>query len=179
MQQLTILQPATSLKTVRMEAAELVATVVRKVIFQRTVINPETWTLLSAATARKLDTTAKSAPSLETVSLMTSTPYIVLLLTHTFQGPKSNVPTVRSMDIPKSVARSHPKIRKLLQTRTLAMQMNNQLKLMATPTIATPTMRVATAATAAVEAVGNSFAKSSNPERPDFHDNFAFYSDYS
>lgn len=140
-----------------MEAAELVAIVARKATFPRIVTSPETWNLLSAATARKLDTTAKSAPSLVTVSLMTSTPYIALLLTHKFQGPKSNVPTVRSMDIPKSAASSHPKIRRLLQTRTSAMEMNNQPKPMATSTIATtiaaPTMR---AATEAMEAIGNS-----------------------
>lgn len=160
-----------------MEAAELVATVAKKATFPRIVISPETWTLLSAATVRKLDTTVKSAPSLETVSLMTSNPYLVLLLTYKFQGPKSNVPTVRSMDIPKSAASSHPKSRRLLQTKILAMQMNNQLKLMATPTIATPTMRVATEAME--EAAGNSCPICNSPERPHFHDTFAFYSNYS
>lgn len=149
-------QPATSPKTAQMEVAELAAIVARKAIFPKIVTSPETWTLLPAATARKLDTTAKSAPSLGTVSLMTNTLYSVLLLTLKFQGPKSNVPTVRSMDIPKSAASSHPKTRRLLQTRTPAMEMNNRPKLMATlaiaTTITTPTMGEATEA---IPAVGN------------------------
>lgn len=139
-----------------MEAAELVAIVARKAIFPRIVTSPETWTLLPAATARKLDTTAKSVPSLGIVSLMTDALYMVLLLTLKFQGPKSNVPTVRSMDIPKSAASSHPKTRRLLRARTSAMEMNNRPKLMATlaivTTIATPTMW---AATEAMQAIGN------------------------
>ncbi|PTB38858.1 hypothetical protein M441DRAFT_240196 [Trichoderma asperellum CBS 433.97] len=148
-------RPATSPKTVPMEAAELVATVARKATFPRIVTSPGTWTLLSAATARKLDTTVKSAPSLET-------------------GPKSNVPTVRSMDIPKSAASSHPKIRKLLQARTSVLQVNSRHRLIATLTIATPTMRVATEA---MEALGNSFPKCSIPETLDLKD-LAFYSNY-
>lgn len=139
-----------------MEAAELVAIVARKAIFPRIVTSPETWTLLLAATARKLDTTAKSVPSLETVSLMSNILCLILLLTIKFKGPRFNAPTVRSMGIPKSAASSHPKTRRLLRTRTSAMQMSNQPKLMATlaiaTTIATPTMR---AATEAMEEVGN------------------------
>lgn len=82
---------------------------------------------------------------------------MILLLTLKFQGPRSNVPTVRSMDIPKSAASSHPKTRRLLRTRTSAIGMSNQAKLMATlaiaTTIATPTMR---AAMEAMEEIGDS-----------------------
>lgn len=52
-----------------MEAAEPVATVVRKVTSQRIVINPRTWTMLLAEIARRLAISAGTAPNRRIVSV--------------------------------------------------------------------------------------------------------------
>ncbi|PTB73306.1 hypothetical protein M440DRAFT_128461 [Trichoderma longibrachiatum ATCC 18648] len=94
-------RPATLPRIVLMEAAEPVATVDRKVTFRRTVISPRTWTMLLAETARRPAISAGTAPSRPT-------------------GPRSNAPTARSLDTPRSVARSLPRNRTPMKARHTA-----------------------------------------------------------